>query len=84
MAGMDERTIHDQINDLVAEEHQLRDRLAGGQPGSAAERARLTAIEVELDRLWDLLRQRQALRRAGDNPNKAQERPASTVEGYTG
>jgi hypothetical protein len=37
---------------------------------------------VELDRLWDLLRQRRALRSAGADPDEASERDADTVEGY--
>jgi hypothetical protein len=39
-------------------------------------------VEVELDRCWDLLRQRRALRGAGANPDEAQVRDADTVERY--
>jgi len=45
---------------------------------------RLAAIKVELDQLWDLLRQRRALRSAGRNPDDAQMRDADTVERYLG
>jgi hypothetical protein len=38
---------------------------------------------VEIDRSWDLLRQRRARRRAGEDPNRAVERPAQVVEGYS-
>jgi hypothetical protein len=44
---------------------------------------RLDAIRVELDQCWDLLRQRRALRDAGQDPDRAQVRPASVVEKYT-
>ena len=47
-----------------------------------ADQGRLQALEVELDRCWDLLRQRRALRAAGGNPDDAHARDASTVERY--
>ena len=43
---------------------------------------RLEAVQIELDRCWDLLRQRRALRDAGANPDDAEARDASTVERY--
>jgi len=39
-------------------------------------------VRVELDRLWDYLRQRRALRDAGRDPNEARMRDAGTVEDY--
>lgn len=69
------------IHDLVAEEKALRAHDHG--PGTEGQ-VRLAAIEVELDRLWDLLRQRRALRDVGANPDDAIERPAGQVEGYLG
>jgi hypothetical protein len=72
------------IGKLVAEEHDLRRRRAEGSINGDAERARLQALEVELDQCWDLLRQREALRDAGENPDEAQVRPPSQVEGYLG
>ena len=39
-------------------------------------------LGVQLDRYWDLLRQRDARRRAGLDPDGAQERSADVVEGY--
>jgi hypothetical protein len=68
------------IQDLVTEEEAL---YAHGNP-TDADRERLKAIAVELDRAWDLLRQRRALREFGHNPDEARERPASVVEKYTG
>ena len=68
------------IEDLVTEEKKL---YAQGEM-SDAERDRLTKINVELDRCWDLLRQRRALREYGRNPDEAEVRPAKVVENYKG
>lgn len=78
----DDNSILHRINGLVAEEHDLRSKHAAGQVGDADEKARLRALEVELDQCWDLLRQRRAKREYGDNPDDAQARSADTVEGY--
>jgi Protein of unknown function (DUF2630) len=51
---------------------------------SDAEKARLNEIDVELDRCWDLLRQRRGLREFGRNPDEAEVRPAKVVENYKG
>jgi len=79
-----DQSVADHIEALVAEEHRLLDR--GGREGGLdpTEHARLEAVRVELDRLWDLLRQRRALRDAGRDPDDASERDADTVEGYLG
>ncbi len=76
--------IQQHISALVEEEHSLRDRLARGEITADEEHARLRAVEVELDRLWDLLRQRRAKREYGADAGAAQERSARTVEGYLG
>ena len=54
----------------------------GGDRGLGDDQQRLQAVEVELDRCWDLLRQRRALRESGGDPDDAQVRDASTVERY--
>jgi hypothetical protein len=66
------------IKDLAAEEH----RLYAQESLASAETDRLKKIEVELDQCWDLLRQRQARRAAGQDPNKAHVRPPGIVENY--
>ena len=68
------------IEELVTEEKKL---YAQGEM-SDAERERLAKINVELDRCWDLLRQRRALREYGRDPDKAEVRPAKVVENYKG
>jgi Protein of unknown function (DUF2630) len=45
-------------------------------------RNRSRKVTVELDRCWDLLRQRRALRSAGADPDDASARDANTVERY--
>jgi hypothetical protein len=62
------------IKALVEEEHQL----AGGTENHE----RRQHIEEQLDQCWDLLRQRQAKRDAGEDPDAAQVRPVGEVEGY--
>ncbi len=67
----------------LEEEQELLRRDEGTTHGSVAGDAqRLEEIRVELDRLWDLQRQRRALRDAGRDPDEAQERSGETVEGY--
>jgi len=80
----DDKTVFSRIDELVAEEHELRTKHAAGQIDDGDERARLQALEVELDQCWDLLRQRRAKREFGENPDDAEARPAGTVEGYLG
>ncbi|MDI3329591.1 MAG: DUF2630 family protein [Micrococcus sp.] len=79
---MDDSSILDQINGLVEQEHRLREQLGDGVIDEGEENRRLREIEIELDRCWDLLRQRKARREAGLNPDDAQPRPDGTVEGY--
>ena len=79
---MDDTTIHQHIEELVAEEHRLLE-LAEEESGlSRDEHVRLQAVRIELDRYWDLLRQRRARREAGLDPDEAQLRSADTVERY--
>jgi hypothetical protein len=63
---------------LAAEEH----RLFAHEARTDADHARLAEINVELDQCWDLSRQRQALRDAGRNPNKAHVRPPEIIATY--
>jgi hypothetical protein len=69
-----------QIERILAEEHRMYER---GKL-SDADRIRLKEITVELDQLWDLLRQRRALRELGKDPNEARIRPPEVVEKYKG
>jgi hypothetical protein len=44
--------------------------------------AQLRELEVTLDQLWDLLRQRRSQEEFGRDPAAAQPRDPKTVEGY--
>lgn len=79
---MDDSELMQQITSLVNEEHHLTS-LSQQEGGlNDEERARMHQLEVKLDELWDLMRQRRARRNAGQNPDEAKERDESTVEHY--
>jgi hypothetical protein len=83
---MSDESIAGHIERLVEEEQHLRrkeaDDRSAGDDALLADRDRLEAVEVELDRCWDLLRQRRALRDSGGNPDDARTRDPETVERY--
>ena len=76
---MNDQHVHQSIEQLVAEEHALFEK---GSALTDGERTRLEAVNVQLDRLWDLLRQRRAREEFGYDPDTAKERSAQTVENY--
>jgi Protein of unknown function (DUF2630) len=85
MVHMSDETIANRIEKLVAEEHELRHREESDSQDAGrleADQERLRDVEIELDRCWDLLRQRRALRSAGANPEDAHVRDADTFERY--
>ena len=75
---MDDKDIRGRIHALVEEEHALRN--ATGHTDE--QRARIAQLEQDLDQLWDLLRQRDAKRQYGENPDEAHARPEPQVENY--
>jgi hypothetical protein len=79
----DEPILH-RINELAHEEEQLWRRAGEGAGLELPEQQRLEAINVELDQCYDLLRQRQARREFGQDPEDAKIRPADVVERYVG
>ena len=82
---MSDESIADRIERLVSEEHDLRQREEADHLDAEAleaDQERLRSVEIELDRCWDLLRQRRALRDAGGDPDDAHVRDAGTVERY--
>ena len=77
---MTDERIADRIERLVAEEHELRTREQAERNDDdalVADRARLSEVAIELDRCWDVLRQRRALRGAGGDPDDASARDAT-------
>jgi hypothetical protein len=80
---MSDESISDRIERLVAEEHGLRNReQSDSDDALEADAQRMREIEVELDVCWDLLRQRRALRDAGESADEAKARDPNTVERY--
>jgi hypothetical protein len=80
-ATKDERTdeqVLRRIERLASDAHGLYAKNSLG----AEDRERLHKLRVELDQCWDLLRQRQALRDAGRDPDQARVRPPDIVESY--
>ncbi|HST97909.1 MAG TPA: DUF2630 family protein [Geodermatophilus sp.] len=75
---MDDSEIRSRIEELVEEERRLRE---SGEH-TDEQRARLRQIEEDRDQLWDLLRQRDAKRQYGEDPDEAKPRPEHQVEGY--
>jgi len=82
---MSDESIASRIDRLVAEEKELREKEQEDREDEdslAADRDRLRAVEVELDRCWDLLRQRRAKEEFNQDPDDAETRSAGTVENY--
>ncbi len=73
-----DESISRKIEGLVHEEQHLY----GKEQLADHDLVRIEEIKVELDQCWDLLRQRDARREFGQDPNQATVRPASVVERY--
>ncbi|HEY6427740.1 MAG TPA: DUF2630 family protein [Acidimicrobiales bacterium] len=78
---MNDNEIVARIDALATEEQELEEAHVG-EGLSDAELARKRELEVTLDQLWDVLRQRRAKRSAGQDPDAAEIRAADTVEKY--
>jgi Protein of unknown function (DUF2630) len=79
---MNDTDVMSHIEELVEQEQRL---LAAGSSGdglTSEQHARLRAIKIELDRYWDLLRQRRAHDEFGLDADDASLRDAGTVEHY--
>ncbi len=72
---MDDRTLIEHITELVAKEQRLLE-----EPHH--DKQALHDIELTLDQLWDLLRQRRGREEFGLNPDDAETREPETVERY--
>jgi uncharacterized protein DUF2630 len=82
---MSDESIAARIEQLVTEERELRSREQRDREDDDSlegDRDRLRAVEVELDRCWDLLRQRRGLEEFNLDPNQAEARDSGTVENY--
>jgi uncharacterized protein DUF2630 len=82
---MSDESITAHIERLVSEEQELRRREQEDRSDAEqleADQERLRSVQVELDRCWDLLRQRRAHEEFGQDPDEAAVRDADTVERY--
>ena len=78
---MDDQQVLSRIDELVQEEERLLH--AHENDGlSSEDHARMEELKVQLDKAWDYLRQRRALRQYGESPDEASMRDGGTVEGY--
>lgn len=78
---MTDNDVHSHIEELVAEEHRLFDA-AAQRSLDDTERQRLADVQLELDRFYDLLRQRRAREEFGQSVDSAHLRAETTVESY--
>ncbi|MGH7738091.1 MAG: DUF2630 family protein [Candidatus Tyrphobacter sp.] len=78
---MNDGQIRSYIENLIEQEHRL---LEHGERASLTptDAERLRDLEVQLDRYWDLLRQRRARRDAHQDPGATELRAADVVEHY--
>ena len=81
MSGVDDSTIQNRIQELLAEEKELADAGVnlGPDPGR---HARLEELKIELDTCWDLLRQRKGHEEFGLDADDTSPRGPDVVEGY--
>jgi len=69
---MDDKEIVERIGKLAEEEQRLEEAHVG-EGLSDDELARKRELEVTLDKMWDLLRQRRAKRSAGQDPDAVED-----------
>lgn len=81
---MPDQDVMDHIEALVAEEHSLLEKAQADSGLDGDEHARLKDVQVDLDRYWDMLRQRRSMRETDGDPADAELRDANTVENYEG
>lgn len=80
---MDDQQVLNRIDALVKEEERLLHQHESDGLDSD-DHARMEELKVQLDKAWDYLRQRRALRQYGENPDEASMRDGGTVEDYEG
>jgi hypothetical protein len=78
--AMHDADILSKDRELVDEEHALRASVGAGAIGLKEEHQRLQLVEHSLDQCWDLLRQRESRREAGQDLNPVSVRSVDEVE----
>jgi hypothetical protein len=81
VVAVDDSTLRERIEGLVAEERRLLEESVGKGPDETRHE-RLQELKVELDQCWDLLRQREAHEEFRLDPENTSVRDETTVEGY--
>ena len=80
--AVDDNDVQNHIEALVAEEQRLYAAAEQRGQHTPEDRRRLAELRVQLDRYWDLLRQRRAQEEFGLNPDSSEIRSADVVEHY--
>ncbi len=78
MKNMDDDAVMAHIKTLTEKEEHLY----GKENLSDEEVKELPKVKAELEQYWDLLRQRRALRDAGQDPDGASMRSSDTIDNY--
>jgi hypothetical protein len=79
---MENNTPDNSVLSHITKLTEKEEHLYGKENLSDEDIKELHRVKLELDQYWDLLRQRRALRDAGENPNQAQMRSSDTIENY--
>jgi hypothetical protein len=79
---MENKTKDDSVFSHITKLTEKEEYLYGKENLTDEDVKELHKIKSELDQYWDLLRQRRALRDAGENPNAAEMRSNDTIENY--
>ena len=75
---MNDNQLLDHIKDLTSREEALY----GKEDLTDEDVKSLHKMQADLDQCWDYLRQRRALRNAGENPDQAALRSSDTINNY--
>ncbi|WP_295721561.1 DUF2630 family protein [Mucilaginibacter sp.] len=75
---MEDNQVLSHIKNLTVTEEELY----GKENLTDEDIKQLHKIQLDLEQCWDFLRQRRALRNAGDNPDDAEIRDAETIKNY--
>jgi hypothetical protein len=75
---MEDNQVLSHIKNLTATEEDLYEK----ENLTDADIKQLHKVQLDLEQCWDFLRQRRALRNAGNNPDDTEIRDAETIKNY--
>jgi hypothetical protein len=81
VVAMDDAKLRNRFEERGAEERRVLAESVGRGPDDERHQ-RLEEVKVQLDQVWDLLRQREAHEEYRLDPDNTSVRDAGTVEGY--